>query len=335
MSLNLNLKKIVHFLLFFALIILLTILVFNINWFALTPMQYELDTFTYQSMLDSGMYESLISNDLNILGKLITEPAWSFILVWLNHFLSSETIIFFIIPFLILISYSVYLYKNSNLLYILFLMHPIALMFYLNQLRLAFVFCIFFLLCGFLKNKKTLYFFSFFLFLIHTSFLIFLVVFLFIEFLLSINKSNIYKIGVTLLGAIFIAFLTGPALSIILEILGDRRADAYENGVWQTSLLTSSYCLIFIFIFIFNFHFNKRKIISFEQMCAIFFLAMVVVSPIFVGGYPFRFLSAIFPIMLISFYQLDRIYNILAVLILIFIGFYIGFFQLNWVSLVV
>ncbi len=57
MCLKINLKQIINFLLVIALISMLDLLiVFNINWFQFTSLQYDLDTFTYEKMLDSGAY---------------------------------------------------------------------------------------------------------------------------------------------------------------------------------------------------------------------------------------------------------------------------------------
>lgn len=332
MCLKINLKQIINFLLVIALISMLSLIVFNINWFQFTSLQYDLDTFTYEKMLDSGAYNNVVEN-LNISGWLIIEPGWAFLLIELNKYFSSHNIIFIIIPFIILASYSLLLYRYSNYLYILFLLHPIALMFYLNQLRLAFAFCIFYIFFLFFKNKKNFFFFSFFLFFIHTSFLIFWAVFIYIEFILSRNRGNIYKFCMVFLGGTSLAFLTGPAIGMILTALGDRRAETYSDSLWQTSFLTSLYCLAFILIILSNFYFNKIKKVTFEQLCTLFFLAMVVVSPILIGGYPFRFLSAIFPIMLISFYQLDRVFSFYSTVLLMLIGIYIGFFQLNWIKI--
>lgn len=332
MNLKISLKQTINFLLMIATISMLALMVFNINWFQFTSLQYELDTFTYEKMLDIGAYNNSIES-LNFAAWFVTEPGWALFLVELNKYFSSHIIIFFIIPFIILVSYSILLYRYSNYLYIFFLLHPIALMFYLNQLRLAFAFCIFYIFFLFFKNKKYLYFFTFFLFLIHTSFFIFWAVFLYIEYLLSRKRDNVYKFYMIFIGGISLAFLTGPAIGMILTAIGDRRAEAYSDSLWQTSFLTSLYCLAFILIILLNFYFNKSKKITFEQLCTLFFLAMVVVSPILVGGYPFRFLSAIFPIMLISFYQLDRIFSFYSTILLMFIGIYIGFFQLNWVKI--
>lgn len=332
MSLNFKLSKVIYFLLFILQLFFLTFTLLSVSWFEYSSLKYDLDTFTYERLLNVGAYEDSIKN-LSFINLFNLEPSWSFILVVLDHFFDSEDVVFFIIPFLILISYAFYLYLNSSNLVVLFLIHPIATMFYLNQLRLAFAMSIFLLIYSLFKERKFIYFFSFPLFTIHSSFLIFWLIFLFVEILLDSQKSNLYKLLVVIISSFFFAFLTGPALSIILSFVGDRRADDYVDGVWQTSVLTSIYCLIFILIFLMNFYTNKIKKINFEQLITIFFLGMVFISPIFVGGYPFRFLSAIFPIMLIAFYKLDRQYSIFAYSFLLLIGLYIGLFQLNWIRL--
>ena len=335
MALNINRKSFILFILFVLSIISLAFLVFNIPWFVFTSLQKHLDTYTYQAMLDSGMYKSILNSDLNVIGIITTEPAWSTLVVWLNNFFSSTDIFFFLIPFFIMMVYGFYIYRNSNFLNIFFLIHPIALMFYLAQLRLAFAVSIFLLLTLIIDSKKNLYFFSFFIFLIHSSFLIFWTFFLIIDVIVNSKKDYTLKILFLLLSGLLLCFLTGPLISIVLGALGDRRADTYTEGIWQTSFATSAYCIMFIAVICMNFYFNRQKYITFEQGCSLVFFSMVAFSPFLVGGYPFRFLSAIFPIMVVSLFQLEKGYRLAAVQLLIFIGIYIGFTQLNWIELVV
>ncbi|WP_437434785.1 EpsG family protein, partial [Acinetobacter bereziniae] len=110
-------------------------------------MKYQLDSFTYQQMLDSGAYADTLINSFNFVKLLTSEPLWSIFLIFLNKFFSSYFVVFYLIPFLIILLYAKYIYKNSNFFLIFFLIHPIALMFFLNQLRLAFAMAIFLLIC--------------------------------------------------------------------------------------------------------------------------------------------------------------------------------------------
>ena len=145
----------------------------------------------------------------------------------------------------------------------------------------------------------------------------------------SNRLTNLKKLFLFTALGLMVAYLTGPAISDILGILGDRRADIYSGSVWQVSFLTSLYCMALLILFYINYC-SSNIVISFEASVSIVFLSLVVFSYFFVGGYSFRFFSAVFPIVIVGGFHLIRLYRILYFLILILVGFYIGFVDLNW-----
>lgn len=201
-------------------------------------------------------------------------------------------------------------------------------MFYLNQLRLAFAFAVFFVLATFIKDRK-IFLIAPFLFLIHTSMAFFIFVFYLIDYIVRSKVSEYKKILYLVILGMISAFVTGPLGSLILGALGDRRADDYSSDQWQTSALTSLYCAAFVIIIISNFIFVKSKKINFELSTSLVFFSFVVISPVFTGGYPFRFLSAVFPIIIVSFYYLDNIFKISAITLIISVGIYMALYQMN------
>ena len=327
---KINKNSFLFYIVYIILSILLCSFVINIDWFYFSSLKYELDTYTYERLLDSGGYDPTFLYGKSLLELLTSEFIWSMLLTYLNKFFTSNLIISILIPCIVIFSYSFYISKKSNYFYIMLLMHPICFMFYLNQLRLAFAFAIFYLIIIFFRSKLKFFLLPL-LFFIHTSMVFFLFVFFAIEYIINLKTSEFKKIIYLMaLGGIS-AYITGPLVSNILSFLGDRRADHYSTDEWQTSILTSLYCMLFILVICLNFIMVKSKKINFELSTSIVFFFMVAISPMLTGGYPFRFLSAVFPIVIVSFYYLNNIFKCLSIFTLLIIGFYMGLFQLNLV----
>lgn len=308
--------------------ILMCIIIMNVDWFYFSSLKYELDTYTYERILDSGGYDIAQLYNNSIVDLITSEIIWSFFLTYFNNFFTSSFIIFVFVPCLIIFSYCLYISKKSSIFYTILLMHPIGFMFYLNQLRLAFAFAIFYLIILYFR-KRTRFFLLPLLFFIHTSMVFFVLIFFIIKYIINLNTSEIKKIVYLIALGASSAYITGPFISSILSFLGDRRADIYSTDEWQTSILTSVYCIYFILIIFMNFIVVKSKKINFELSTSIVFFSMVAISPIMTGGYPFRFFSAVFPIVLVSFYYLNHVFKYSSIIILIVIGFYMGLYQLN------
>lgn len=327
---KINKNSFLFYIVYIFLSILLCSFIINIDWFYFSSLRYELDTYTYERILESGGYDPTFLYGKSLLELLTSEVIWSILLTYVNKFFTSNFIVFILIPCLIIFSYSFYISKKSNYFYIMLLIHPICLMFYLNQLRLAFAFAAFYLIIVFFRGRLKFFLLPL-LFFVHTSMVFFIFVFFVINYIINLKISEFKKIIYLMaLGGIS-AYITGPFVSNILYFLGDRRADSYSTDEWQTSILTSFYCMFFILVICLNFVVVKSKKINFELSTSIVFFFMVAISPIVTGGYPFRFLSAVFPVVIVSFYYLNSVFKYLSIFTLLIIGFYIGLFQLNLV----
>lgn len=92
------------------------------------------DINTYIRNLESGLYHERL-NSFEYDGFLrftLSEPLWSGIVTYLNIFFNPNVIFIFLIPLVIVILSSSYIYYNSKILYLFFLLHPLSTAFQLN-----------------------------------------------------------------------------------------------------------------------------------------------------------------------------------------------------------
>lgn len=322
-------QKIKDILLIF-LIFILSIVIVNVPWLNSMSGYSGFDIFNYINMLDSGIYNVSIFYDYNSLSSyILSEWLWRKSLVFFYEMgLSSDFIILFFIPFFIYFINLFILFKKDSLLYSWLLIHPVVLPFYLSQLRLAIAITLVFLVFTYIEKNKFIYLFIIPISLIHTSVLIFLMVFLLVKFILyKFNNKKILVSCLVFLG-IILGYITGPIMGKILVAVGDRRADVYNESNLNSSILSSIYWGVILILFIISSF--KIKKISFEIAVSVVFLSLLVFSPLFEGGYPYRFLSAIFILIILSLKSIDKINRYLILIVLIFTFIYQGITLLNW-----
>ena len=296
----------------------LAIIIVSIPWLSNYPAYKDIDAFTYVNLLDLGMYdESLKYGFSNIISYVKNEWVWGFLVTFLSAMgLSSKFIFFTFIPFLIYFILARILIFKTNIFYCVFLIHQLLILFNFSQLRLALAIALFFYAYYFFKNNMLI--FSILVLsclLMHTSMLLFISVFYFINVLLNkISEINIKLLLLVLLGFI-LAFLTGPLISVVLGAIGDnRRSEIYSSNEWNSSYLSSVYWLTLLIIFLIDVY--KKKVIGFEIATSIVFISLVVISPFFTGGYPYRFLTAVLVLVIIAVSQLSLKNRLLAILLL-------------------
>lgn len=315
----------------FILVLILALIVVNVPWLINVSYYYDLDPFTYIRMLDSGAYATSLKFDFfNFFNYISNEWGWRKIAVALETIgFQSEFIFFTIIPMFIYVLNFYILLEKKILNYFWLLLHPLLLMFYLNQLRLALAIAIFSVFFILIKNKKIFYICVFPLSLIHTSIIIFIIIFIIIDLILNRIYRKSFQVFFLILLGIAVVYVTGPMIGQILTLIGDRRADIYSSNDWNSSFLSSVYWLLILLFFILSTY--RLKKISFEIAIAIVFLSLIVVSPFFEGGYPYRFLTAVFIIIIIAIAQLPIVsrYSILILLMMSFI--YQGIYLLYWI----
>ncbi|ENW27110.1 EpsG family protein [Acinetobacter lwoffii] len=311
---------------------ILALIVVNIPWLINLSYYHELDPFAYVRMLDIGGYENSLKFDFsNIFSYVSNEWLWRKIIIFLENFgFGSETIFFIVLPLIIYFLNFYILFEKKKLIYAWILVHPLGLMFYFNQLRMALAISLVALLMIIPRNK---YYYLLFLplCLIHSSILIFLIVFFTIDLILEkVNNNNVIIFLLIFMG-ILLAYITGPMIEHILTSLGDRRAEHYGTNEWNSSLLSSLYWGLILAIFVFCSVFYEKKI-TFEVAITIVFTSLVVISPFFVGGYPYRFLTAIFLFFIVSIKQLPKISRYAVIFLLAFSFVYQGINELNWMK---
>lgn len=284
------------------------------------------DIYTYIKNLDFGIYHYRLSTQSlsdGIFVFLFNEPLWTYIVVGLNYFFNSDDVFLFVIPILVVFFTSIYLNFNSGFLYVIALFHPISTAFQLNQLRLALAMSFFLFFWFVFKNKRVLLFVSMPLFLIHTSMLFFIAVFFICYYVCNIESlSSLKKVFLLIFFGFLLAYITGPAVGDVLSMLGDRRAEIYTGDTWQTSFLTSTYCLAFVLLMVY-YHFSSNHFVRIEVAVSIVFFSLVFFSYFFTGGYPMRFLSAVFPVLIVGGSKLSGIYKKMYFIMFFLIGAYI------------
>lgn len=317
------------FLIFFSII--LSLIIVNIPWFNKIPGYLEFDVFNYINMLDSGLYKISLLYEYNSFSSyILNEWLWRKLLVSLNDIgVGSHFIMLLIIPFLIYFFNLLILLKKNSLAYCWLLIHPIVLPFYLSQLRLAIAISLVFFILFFFKKSKVIYLLLIPIALIHTAVVLFLIIFLIVRYILNnISNKNILMIIFVVLGLI-LAYVTGPMMADILVAVGDRRADVYTENNLNSSFLSSLYWGVILVLFILSS--LKMKVIPFELAVSIIFLSLIVFSPLFDGGYPYRFLSAVFILLILSLRRIDQLNRYLVLIVLFFTFVYQGVTVLNWV----
>lgn len=311
---------------------ILALAVVNVPWLINLSYYHDLDPFSYVRMLDIGGYENSLKFDFsNIFSYISNEWLWRKIIISLENFgFESETIFFIVIPLIIYFLNFYILFEKKKIIYAWMLVHPLSLIFYLNQLRMALAMSLVAILMVIPRNKYH-YLLFFPLCLIHSSILIFLIVFFTIDLILGkINNNNIVIFLLIFMG-ILLAYITGPMVGEILTFLGDRRAEHYSTNDWNSSLLSSLYWGLILAIFVFCSVFYEKKI-TFEVAITIVFTSLVVISPFFTGGYPYRFLTAVFLFFIVSISQLPKISRYTVMVLLAFSFVYQGVSELNWIK---
>lgn len=296
----------------------LALIIVNIPWLINYPGYRDIDAFTYVNLLDLGMYdESLKYSFSTIVSYVKNEWIWSFFVTFLSMMgLSSKFIFFTFIPFLIYFILARILIFKSNIFYCFFLIHPLLILFNFSQLRLALAIALFFYAYYFFKKNLVVFFIlALICLLMHTSMMVFLSAFYFINIIINRVNSLNFKLLFLFLFGFTLSVLTGPFISVVLGVIGDnRRSEIYSSNEWNSSYLSSVYWLTLLIVFIADVY--KKKAISFEVATSIVFISLVVISPFFIGGYPYRFLTAVFILIIVAISQLGLKNRILASLLL-------------------
>lgn len=280
-----------------------------IPWQTILPKIYFTDRLTYQYIVESGFNKILVGNYFDSFYSYLTyEWLWEYILyvTFEKMSISFDTIFLFITFFNVLLS-SYLISKYSKHSYLIFFLNPWYFDFLYSQSRLCFAISLIFL-SFILKRYKLL---SILIvsstFFIHTSVILFLLIFLLVYLVYKdvFFNQKIFKIFFIFIVAILISFLTGNFLINILSSLGDRRTETYGDINFNVSVANMLPWLLFYLIFISKF-FKSNLFDEYYNYLAFFFLTLVMFSSFVFGGYALRYLVVGYPIILISFSNILR-----------------------------
>jgi hypothetical protein len=329
MSILINRKK------FYSILAIpIAFIIVLIPWLKNYPDYYGLDIFTYAKALDLGEYHSILKFEFNNWFSYIkNEWFWSYLVASLDYYgFSSSDIFLEIIPFFIYIFLCSILILRANFLYVFFIIHPILILFNFSQLRMAFASALMFFGYYFFKNNKVLLgIFVIASMLTHFSILLIIFIFILIKIIMNFNNVSINKkISILIFLGFITCLVTGPLVAELLILIGDtRKVDVYSSNNWNSSFLSSMYWLSLLMVIVFGV--KDLKNITIELGISIVFLSLVVFSPFFTGGYPYRFLTTVFVLILISISQLKLKFRLLSFLILLISFIQQAIWVMHWV----
>lgn len=221
---------------------------------------------------------------------------------WLWHYIvlnvekyTSYTYFFNSISFLSLFSMSFYLLKRHRVYSLILLINPLVIDLVMSQYRISLAMSLI-LLAIHMKSKSRIRIVLIFIAsLIHTSVLLFIFTYCTILLIWRLfgHKPKIYLSLLIFLGMSISIILSG-AVNIILEGLGDRRAE-YAIDSLSSSISYLSFWILNFFILIY--FFSKHRVKNMNQSLSLVVLSEIAFNVIF-GGYSTRILSVMFPVIM-------------------------------------
>lgn len=239
----------------------------------------------------------------NFFSYIKEEWLWSYLtLIWQEFFKLDAENLFYIISFLCIFSNLLILKLYKSLKYSIFFINPIFIDFFYSQLRLALAISFIFISYYLYENNKNKFLILLLIILsifIHTTSLIFIASIYILIFTEKIYLKYLFAI----IFPIIIGFLTGIYRSSFLGFIGDRRVEyADMTGEWYVLLF---YFILFI-ILCSVFFLKKYK----GNLNNIYFISLTGYSLCFfgyiLGGYPSRFLVAMYAFILLGFNFLPK-----------------------------
>ncbi|MBO1532080.1 EpsG family protein [Psychrobacter sp. F1192] len=264
-----------------------------------------------------------------LISKISNEWGWHYFLDFLqSRFGFDSSAIFFTVTLFFLTITFVLVSATKRFYYCLFLISPIFIDFFYSQLRQTFAMAFIYFSMLLLNRSKVL---SVLLLIpplfIHTSSVLFVFIFysaIFLEKNETLKEGSKFVISIAI-GA-FLAFITGPYMSVILASFDDRRAD-YDD-------MSSPFIYMIYWILLFIFFMIKFLIKDIKNLNHYYFyitmviLTMIVLSYI-TGGYPSRFLSSALPFLVLTVGSLKGRLDSFAIVGYIFYTVAVWFFWLT------
>lgn len=288
--------------LFYSLIFAILFSVFP--WELILPEVYFNDRNTYRIMVESHFNKIIFGGYYDTITSYFSyEWAWNFTLYVFYEELkfSFDTIFLFLTFFNIFIT-SLIFTKITKVGYLPFLLNPWFFDFIYSQTRLALAISLLYL-CYLLFLRKIriiLPLIILYALLIHTSALLFLIIYIITYYIntLKINYLIKYLLCVSL--GLGLAIILGPNLMGILDTLGDRRANEYQDINFSVSLLQMiPWYIIYLYISI-KYIISKCNR-SYYMYYTLIMLTLVFFSSTFFISYSLRYLVVAYPLIIITF----------------------------------
>lgn len=286
---------------------------------------------------DRTNYINTIDNSLNkiywfdynsILSAFSNEWLWHKFLDFSieNLHLTSTEILFFISLFLLFTS-CLFLTKRYSYLSVIFLLNPLFINFMYSQLRLAFAMAILFVSYYLYKKNNKLYLALILIApFIHTSAVTFVAMFM---VALTLEKTfkiqPIFKTIISLLIGFGIGIATGPLMSTILSAIGDRRSEYTDMS---SSIVYMSFWLILLA------YFSLKGLLESKDRTFSFYISLMVLTLVatqtFLGGYPSRFLVALFPFLIAAMLETKAKEQSIVIISYLTYSFILWFYWMNY-----
>lgn len=263
---------------------------------------------------------------ISILDFIKNEWFWHYSISFLANVLNLN-LIFNMIGFFTFLSFSIFLFKKTNILYVFLLVNPLIIDLIYSQLRMSFALIFFISSILLFKRSRII---SLILIAIscltHTAMLPFFIIYYLCKYIYDIKNFDNAKVIVATLLGLFSSLILGPFKNNILLYIGDRRSD-YNDEVLSSSFLYLSFWVLVLFVFYFQYIIYNFKI-KFNDSNVLFAVSMLslILLNLFIGGYSTRILAFSLPFIFILIYNFISIYKILILflyLIYVFAYFYI------------
>lgn len=233
------------------------------------------------------------------------EPLWYFMNLNAKNMGFSADFFFIFLSFISLTIIGKYIIERSKYLYLLFLINPVSLDFFLSQQRNSLSFVLL-LLLFFVFEKKYKYLLMLFLPLIHSLSALLALIFFASNLIKNKLHENFFLLNVVILNiSLFLSFFLAYGRYFLAGYTDDNRFGEYEAEV-HSLLYLFPWVMYLFWVTFFSFKKNINYILL------VFFLSMYVFLTLF-EFYAVRFLAMAIPFFIVNFFNI-RFNKILMIL---------------------
>ena len=286
------------------------------------------------SMIDRKVYEmQIVTHDLSIdylgyndkISYITREYFWQATLRYFSREIGlSPAIIFGIISFIAIFSFSLTIARTVGLPWIVLLVNPLVVDFAFSQLRLALAAGLALIFINlYLSRPIRTSAVAVALSMIHTASMLFFFMGGVAKWVSAQTWARTYVAAIPLvLSGMTVSVLIGPVRGFLLGFAGDRRAVYSDMG---SSGLYLAFWIGLLLVLIYRWKAVRNR---FETAIAIIILSLVATN-LLTNGYSTRFLAAAFPFLIISMISLDGIYRLAVLYAFVFYALYQWVFWLR------